>query len=542
MSEMQLADMFEAMCDLHPARPALVHGDLRRSWGEFDERAARLAAAMAAYGVGRGDTVAIAMYNCSEWLEAFYGAIKLRAVPANVNYRYQDEEMLQILQDGDARALFFHASLADAMLRIRPRLPHVRMWVMVDDVDFPESVEAVERYETLIDGHAPAPRIARSADDCFLSYTGGTTGLPRGVVSALSAKLISRYPNAVFGKSYTDDDDALAVATELYREGSHVTVLVAPPLMHATGLQTGALPTLALGGTVVTLASTSFDPHLTLAEIERNDANRLVIVGDAFARPLADALEAGKPGGGRYQCPSLRLINSTGAAWTAVTKKRMLACLPHVKLMESCGASEGVSYGVIVTGKGDDVTTGSFMPAAQLLLLDDNFEPLPREPGTMGLLAAPCKNAGYLNDSEKTARTFRTIGGMLYGVPGDYGRLEEDGTLTLLGRGSAVVNTGGEKVYPDEVEDVINQAEGVVDSLVIGLPDERFGQKVAAVVQVEPGTDGVAEGIIAHVKEHLAHYKAPRDVVFVPVVPRVPNGKGDYKLATRLAMEALGAG
>jgi fatty-acyl-CoA synthase len=276
-----------------------------------------------------------------------------------------------------------------------------------------------------------------------------------------------------------------------------------------------------------------------LDEIERNSVSRLSIVGDAFARPILRALAERRPDSTAYHCESLRLVTSSGAAWTASAKAAFFDYLPNVALMESCGATEGVSYGIQVSRLGDAVKTGSFLPVPHLILLDENLDPLPLQTGVKGLLASPTLAAGYLNDPEKTSRHYKMIDGTPYAIPGDYGRLEADGTLTLLGRGSSVINTGGEKVHPEEVEDIIKQLAGIDDCLAFGLPHQRFGQQIAVLVQLAAGIEKTSDEIVTHVKQYLAGYKAPREVIFVSEVPRGPNGKGDFKRAVRLAEDAL---
>ena len=541
MSHRHLATTLELVADVVPEQTAFVHGDLRRSWREFDLRAARLAAAIQAMGVGVGDTVAIAMYNCPQWLEAFYAALKIRAVPANVNYRYRDEEMRYLLEDCSAVALVFHASLADTLQCIRDRLSNIRLWIMVDDTGQPIDMTGIYDIESLILKYKPAARIERPETESYISYTGGTTGLPKGVLYRLSLTTLTapRFVNHIFGKSFDTYVDTIEVATQLRDEGVQLISVVAPPLMHSTGLSITAIPTLAVGGTVVTMATTSFNPHHTLAEIERTAANRLTIVGDAFARPLLAALEEGRPGGGAYDCESLRLVASSGAALTASSKEQLLKHWPQVVLMESCGATEGVSLGVRVNRRGDRLKTASFTAAPGVMVVDEKHNPLPRQIGCDGLLAGPAVTTGYLNDPQKTAERYTSINGVLYAIPGDYGRLEADGTLTLLGRGATVINTGGEKVYPEEVEDRIKHMRGVFDALVIGMPDERLGQKVTAVVHTTGHAGLSGEKIREYVKQHLAGYKAPRQIVFVEGIPRGPNGKADYPKVRQLLDEAL---
>lgn len=524
-----LANTLELAADVVPEQTAIIHGDRELPWRDFDDRAARLATALAESGVGRGEVVAIAMYNCPEWLEAFFGILKHRAVPANVNYRYRSEEMFYLLNDCSAAALIFHASLADVVLPLRDRLPSVRLWIMVDD-SARILHEPVLAYEELLAGHAPAKSQERPGDEHYLSYTGGTTGLPKGVLFrlGLTTAVAHRFVNAIFEYQYSDETDPVEMTTALHDAGQRLIALTAAPLMHSTGLAITAIPTLAVGGTVVLLTNRSFDPHLTLAEIERTAANRLTIVGDVFARPLLEALSKGRPGGDCYRCESLRIIVSSGAALTASTKQRLLEQLPGVSILESLGATEGVSFGVSVSKAGDPLDTGRFMAAKGVIVVDEDFNPLPEQTGHTGLLAAPTITSGYLNNPGKSVEIYRQIDGVLYAAPGDYGRLEADGSLTLLGRGSGVINTGGEKVFAEEVEDVLKQLGGVLDCIVTGLPDEHYGQRVAALVQLAADAVLTETDLVSHAKRQLAGYKAPRRVVFADAMPRGPNGKPDY--------------
>lgn len=526
-----LANTLELIADSHPEQVAITQGAHTLTWRDFDLRAARFANAMAGRGIRRGDVVAIAMYNCPEWLEAFYGLLKLRAIPANINYRYRTAEMLHLLGDSDARAVIYHRSLRPEISALQKKLPAVRQWLMVDDPDVDPPRKPAE-YELLLASQVALPRQDRPADEPYLSYTGGTTGLPKGVLYRLGLTTVvaHRFVNAIYGTNYSGDDDPVEIARALNGSGRQVIALTAPPLMHSTGLAITAIPTLAVGGTVVLLANKSFDAHVTLREVERTGSNRLTIVGDAFARPLVQALQQGRPGGEPYHCSSLRLIVSSGAALSASTKAALLAQLPHVLIMESLGATEGVSFGVKVSGTGDTLETGRFKASPGVMLVDENFDPLPEQIGHCGLLAAPVITSGYFNDKKKNAETYFQFRGELYAAPGDYGRLEADGSLTLLGRGSGVINTGGEKVFAEEVEEVLKRLPGVLDCIVTGVEDVRFGQKVAALIQLANDT-ALSEGdITSHVKEHLAGYKVPRLVVFATTLPRGPNGKPDYRV------------
>ena len=538
---LNLATVWESVADAIPAEAALAHGGRSVTWGQFDERAARLAAAFTAAGLGPGAKIAIDLYNGTEWLESFYAAIKVRAIPANVNYRYLDRELVHILSDSDAEALVFHASFAERILSLRPHLAKVRCYVQVQDDGAATAVPAgVDDYEQLIAAHAPAVRIDRSFDDQYLSYTGGTTGLPKGVMVSLGASVQSMvHTCALLGVPPELSLRHGAAARQLADSGARPVAIPASPLMHSTGLGWTALPTLAFGGQVVTLGSKSFDAHELLSAIESHDANMIAIVGDAFARPIARALEERAAQGNPYRLDSLKQISSAGVAFSADTKDALFRYIPQVMVFDACGASEGIAYGYRQYRKGDATTSANFMPAPGLQLLADDGSVLPSTPGQVGLLANISQAVGYYKDPEKTARTYRMINGVRYAVPGDYGRLEADGSFTLLGRSSNTINTGGEKVHPEEVEDILKSVAGVDDCLVFGTPDERFGQQVTAIVQLRPGATIDEPGLVAAVRERLAHYKAPKKLLLCDRVPRAPNGKPDYVRAREMVLQSL---
>ncbi len=535
---LNLATVWETVADAIPAETALAHGEYSVTWAAFDERAARLAAVFTAAGLGPGSKIAIDLYNCTEWLESFFAAIKIRAIPANVNYRYLDRELVHILGDSDAEALVFHASFGERILSLRAQLPKVRLYVQVQDDGTTTSVAAgVGDYEQLIAMHEPAPRIVRSFDDQYLSYTGGTTGLPKGVMVSLGATVQGMVHTC--GLLGVPPELSLlhgSAARHLADSRKRPVVIPASPLMHSTGLGWTALPALAFGGQVVTLRSKSFDAHELLSTIERHGASMTAIVGDAFARPIARALEERAAQGRPYRLDTLRQISSAGVAFSAATKDALFKYIPQLMVFDACGASEGLTYGFRQYRRGDATTSANFMPAPGLVLLAEDGAVLPSTPGQVGLLANVTQAVGYYKDAEKTARTYRLINGLSYVVPGDYGRLEADGSFTLLGRSSNTINTGGEKVHPEEVEDILKSVAGVDDCLVFGTPDERFGQQVTAIVQLRPGATIDEQGLVAAVRERLAHYKAPRKLMLCERVPRAPNGKPDYVRAREMVL------
>jgi fatty-acyl-CoA synthase len=536
------ASLWQDIARAIPDEIALVHGDRRRSWREFEDRAARLAGALAARGVKPGAAVAIDLYNCSEYLEAYCATLKLRATPLNVNYRYLGAELAYLLNDAGATAMIFHTSLADRVAPARPDLPAVSAWIQVAEAgETPPAGD--EDYEALIASHAPAAALPPDPADTLLSYTGGTTGLPKGckynVVAMTQVALNTRA--MVVGKPVPDDVHPAETARRLAAEGSRAVAIPAAPLMHSTGLQFTSLPTLCAGGTVVTLTSRSFDPRELIAAVEHERVSTVAMVGDAFARPLVRALEEDAAAGKRHDLSSLRMMASAGVAWSAETKQKLFDFAPQVALSDNCGATEGVHYGSHVTRRGDAASTAEFIRSPGLLLVDEDGNILPDRVGQVGLLAHTTAAVAYHNDPAKSAKVFRVIDGKQYAVPGDYGRFEAGGKFTLMGRGSNTVNTGGEKVHPEEVEHAIKALPGIDDCIVVGLPDERFGQRVVAVVQVRAGSGANEAAIVARLKETMAGYKVPRQFTFVPQMPRFPNGKADYAKARELASGSAAA-
>jgi len=531
------ATTWEAIADAFPDDIAVVHGATVRSWREFDERAGRLAAAMTAAGVRVGNTVAIDLYNCSEYLETFYAALKIRAVPANVNYRYLDEEMRQLLHQAEARVLVHHASFADRVASAVTALPELRMVVEVDDLAAAREPRGnAHAYETLIEGHEPAPRIERPGSDIFLSFTGGTTGLPKGVEYVIDRAVnnTSTLSRVNLGIEDLDwDVPPIDRARQLRMSYPPPVAVPASPMMHSTGLIMASLPVLTLGGTVVCLTSPRFDADELFAAAAKHRPSTASIVGDAFARPMLRALERRAATGTPYDTSSLVTITSAGVAWSGPIKEALLEHMPHVTLVDLCGSTEGATIGSQVTRHGQPATTDRFVPGSGLLLVSSDGSVLPSDSDEVGQFLLPTPARGYRNDPERTAQTFRTIDGQRYVMPGDWGRWNADGTITLIGRRTSTINTGGEKVYPEEVEKVMLVDRDVEDCLVFGLPDERFGQRVAAIVQPVAGRTVDPAEVIRFVRDRLAGYKVPKEVV-VADVPRGPNGKALFAEARRI--------
>jgi fatty-acyl-CoA synthase len=537
--EMHFATIWEAIADRIGPRPAITHGEVTRTWAEYDDRAARIAAAYAAAGLGPDSKVGLFMYNSNEYMEAQFAAMKLRGVPININYRYIDEELHYLLENSDAEALVFHSSLGDRVANVVDRLPGLKLVIEVDDGNA-DRVPGAQPYEAVVADHSPAGRVERAEDDTYMLYTGGTTGMPKGVMYAiggLTAGLgASAFP--ILGLAApTDANDIVEAAAGT--DGSLVSLPCAP-LMHGTGLWLGCFIPHLLGSHVVTLTNRSLDPHEVLDTIERHRASSVTIVGDSFAKPLLRAIDEGRPGGGSYDLESVALMQSSGVMWTSEVKQQLIERIEQVMLIDAMGSTEG-SMGTQITMKGLETETGRFTqsPTTKVFTDDDRLV----EPGSdeVGMVAAGGNvPLGYYKDAEKSAKTFRVIDGVRYSFPGDLAKVAADGSLILLGRGSQVINSGGEKIFPEEVEEAVKRVDGVIDCLVVGVDDDKFGQAVTAVASVEPGA-AVTEGeIIESVKGELARFKAPKSVVFVDAVPRAPNGKADYGTARDLAMAALG--
>jgi fatty-acyl-CoA synthase len=539
--EMHFATVWESIADAIPELPAVTHGSVTRSWSEYDDRAARVAGALNAAGLGPDAKVSLFMYNCNEFMESQFGVFKMRGVPINVNYRYLDDELWYLLDNSDSEAIIFHSSLGDRVARVAERLPKLKLLIEVDDGGAGQVPDALA-YDDVIAANEPMERIERSEDDLYMLYTGGTTGMPKGVMYDMGGltRGFVMLGLPMLGLAAPDDaDDIGTMIAGASTNGSTLVSIPAAPLMHGTGCWLGwFIPHLA-GGHVVTLENRSLDPHELLATVERHGVTSVTIVGDSFAKPIIRALDEGKPGGGAYDTSSIAMFISSGVMWTSEVKQEILDRIEQAVLVDAIGSSEG-SMGTQITMKGvpSDTATFAKMPETKVFTDDDREV----EPGSddVGMVAAGGNvPIGYYKDEEKSARTFRVIDGVRYSFPGDFAKVAADGSLILLGRGSQVINTGGEKVFPEEVEEAVKRVDGVRDCLVVGVENEKFGQAVTAVVSLEDAATLDSAGIIASVKNDLAGYKAPKSVIFVDQVPRAPNGKADYRRAKEQAEAAV---
>jgi fatty-acyl-CoA synthase len=540
-SDLDLATAWEAVAGTVPDRIALAHGHVRRSWREFEDRAARLAGAFGAHGIGHDAKVAIALHNGNEYVETEFAAFKVRAIPCNVNYRYGVDELRYVLDNADADVLVFDETLRDRVDVLRgDALPKLRLLVDVGD----GTPAWAHQYEELLASHPPAPPIRRSGEDLWFLYTGGTTGNPKAVMWDQRGLLGSMIPTfKSLGHAVPSTvEELVPIVRDVTDRDAEVRQLAASPLMHGTaGLSTKA--TLMHGGMVATLQSHSFDADELWRCIERERITLLTIVGDVFSRPMIDALERAEREGRPYDLSSLRSIVSSGVMWSEQVKQALLD-RHDVTLVDILGSSEGTGMARQVSSRKRQrsAATARFELGEHSRVFTDDGRDVAPGSGEVGRIALgfPIPR-GYYKDQEKTDATFPMIAGRRWSIPGDHATVEADGTITLLGRGSACINTGGEKVYPEEVEEAVKTHPAVVDCNVVGLADERWGQRIAAVVSLDANaTPPSADDIRDHVRVHLAGYKVPKSVVFVPAIQRGANGKPDYRWA-RAAADAEGA-
>ena len=503
-----------------PDQPATIHGDTVTSWRDFDRRSNAIAAATHAAGAVPGDRIAHLMRNCPAYLETTVAGFKARLVHVNVNYRYTGEELFYILDNSSAAVVVYDAEYADLMASIRHRLD-VKLFLQVGG----QTPDFAQDFDTVANSGQRLPPQDHAADDMLFIYTGGTTGMPKGVMWDQCAlwELINAGQAQPQPASLADHFANVAAGV-----GRNVS-LVMPPLMHGTGFII-ALATMSRGGTVVTLPGTSFDAELAVETCARHACNYAVIVGDAFARPIVRALDAG-----HGNITTLGVMISSGIMWSPEVKAALLKHAPAMMIVDSLGSSEGLGLGASVQTSENAGAPTRFINDGRTLILDDDMNPVAAGSGIMGRIArAGPIPRGYWRDETKSATTFVTVGDTRYSIPGDFAILEADGTMTLLGRGSQCINTSGEKVFPEEVEEALKTHPAVEDALVFGVADDQWGQAVTAVVEAPLGTD--TDALRAHVRVSLAGYKTPKRLIIVEKVPRAPNGKADYAAAKTMAL------
>ena len=531
-------DLFDGLADIvPPGQPALVHGDQVILWGAMVARTNNLARALIADGAQPGDKIALYLRNHPAYLEGAIAGFKARQVHVNVNYRYAAEEVRYILDNSDATTVVFACEFSPLIAEVAGRLPGVRRWLAVDDGSGVPAPAFAQRFDALAQAGDGTPlAITRSPDDLFFIYTGGTTGMPKGVMWRQDALRRALFNPALVVRVPQDLPDHLAIVREAMATVGHGPVnLPACPLMHGTGLLT-ALSALVAGGTVVTLGAAHFDADELWDAVERHRVDQVVIVGDAFAKPMVRALASR-----RRDLSSLLTIVSSGTMWSTEVKQALLQHLPQATLLDSFGSSEAVGFGLSVMTAAGVVQTAKFQLGDDVKVFSPQDLEVTRGSGEVGVIArCGAIPEGYYKDVAKTEATFRTIGGVRWSIPGDFCTVETDGTITLLGRGSICINTAGEKVFPEEVEEVLKQHPDVEDALVVGLPDDKWGQAVTGVVTLRKGAALDEEALRTLVRRQLAGYKTPKRVVACDRVFRAPNGKADYKAARDHAALCLG--
>ena len=530
---LNIATAWEAISDQIGDLTAIYSSENSESWEEFEKRSASLAKTFSEKGLKRDSKVAFYCYNGSEYLEGQFAAFKIRAIPANVNYRYLDDELAYILNNADAEALLFDSSLTERVDSVRSRCPKLKVFLRIGEGP---SEDWITDYEDAVNND-PLPRIDRSGDDLWFLYTGGTTGSPKAVMwshAGLMGGMTETFRS--LGEKVPENfGEAAKIAKRVTDEGKEIRQLCAAPLMHGTSSLT-ALGTHMHGGLVATLSSRTFDPKELWEMVEKCKVTMLTIVGDAFARPMIDELEASLENGTIRDISSLRLVMSSGVMFSAPLKERLLN-LHSCTILDALGSSEGTGMGKQVTSRRKkDTGTAKFFLGEHTRVLSEDGEEI--EPGSkkIGKLALGYPlPVGYYKDPEKTEATFPTINGRRWSIPGDWATIEKNGSITLLGRGSECINTGGEKVFPEEVEEALKINPLVVDCNVVGLPDERWGEAVTALVEVRKGETLREAELLKDVKERLAGYKVPKSVIFVEKLKRGPNGKSDYRWARKKA-------
>ena len=538
-TQFNLAEVHEALAAALGQRVCIIHRDRRLTWSDITDRTRRLGNYLRSRGLGvhsersqlanhesGQDHLAIYQYNGPEYLESMLGAWKARVAPFNVNYRYVDSELVYLLRDARARAIVYHASLAPTLERVRSQLPQLEVLIQVaDDSGQALLPGAIDYEEALASSSAARPDVQWSPDDLYILYTGGTTGMPKGVLwrqhDAFLGALGGRTRE---GRSPRSLEEVVSRA----HSGPAHKVLATPPMMHGAGHWTSFVAWHG-GGTVVIQDNVQrLDAHDVLSTAQREQAGALLLVGDAFGRPIIDALREK-----RYELPDLRLVISSGAALHPTLKEQLLELLPGILLLDAVGSSEAGSQGYQLNTRGTSVAPGTFERAHGASVLSESLDRVLElgQDETGWLAQSGNVPLGYLGDAEKTRKTFPEVAGVRYSVPGDRARLLADGRMELLGRDSVTINSGGEKIYVEEVERALKQHPAVYDAVVCSRPSERWGQEVCAVVQLRGGAAATSEMLLQECGKHLARFKLPKVILFRDQIVRSPSGKADYRWA-----------
>ena len=520
-----LADLFEYAVDLFPEREYLVAEGQRRTYAEMEARANQLAHHLAAQGVGPGDHVGIYAYNSIEWVEALWAIFKLRAVWININYRYVAEELEYLVGNADLVALLHQGEFTDRVEQVRHALPMLRHTLVMDAAE----------YEAALAAQSPERDFEpRSGDDHYILYTGGTTGMPKGVVWR-HEDVFYALGGGINAQTHVRVDKPTDIGDQAVVSNFQVTLFPIAPLMH--GATQWAVMGQSFGGNRVVLCA-KFDPAEVWHTVAAEKVNSIMITGDAMGRPLIEALETTAAG---VDTSSLFALSSSAATFSSSVKDEFFERFPNLIMIDAIGSSESGNNGMITVQAGKTAMEGgpTVTPIGGSVVLDEDRKPVEPGSGVIGKVARfgdiPI---GYYKDPVKTAEVFFEIDGVRHVMPGDFAKIESDGSITLLGRGSVSINSGGEKIHPEEVESACKSHPAVWDATVVGVPDERWGQTVAAVVALREGSELTLEDLQTHCRTKIAGYKLPRQLTVVDEIVRSPSGKPDYRWASGVATES----
>ena len=532
---LNFASVWEMIADLVPDNDALICGEDVVSWKSYDSRSSKVASALINAGLGANSKAGLYLNNSNEYLIGQNAIFKIGGVPINVNYRYVEEELIYLLDNSDAEAVFYHACYSSRIKQIAKSLPNIKAWIEVADGNKSHFSDCI-RYEEILNDYPPMERIERDPETIYMLYTGGTTGMPKGVMYKQGEFLTFLFRTLkAMGYDVPEDlSDLEASILASKTNDEFIKSLVGCPLMHGTGMWLGAFLPLLLGGTVITTSNLGFDPDKLWAQVQDKKATNIVIVGDAFAKPMLDSLDRAKNSNNPYDIGSVKVIISSGVMWSAEVKQGLLSH-HNMSLMDTMGSTEG-GIGSSVTTRENPSETAKFAINPGVIILADDGEILQPGSDKIGLIGTSgLVPTGYYKDEKKSAETFKEINGTRYSFPGDYAKLESDGTITLLGRGSNCINSAGEKIYPEEVEEAIKTHNDVFDCLVVGMPDEKFGQRIVAVVSTVDNKVLDELVLIENTRKKIAGYKLPKQILFTDEVKRAPNGKANYKWAKSFA-------
>ena len=534
---LDFASVWEMISDIIPENDALISGNEVVSWKDYDLMSSKIATALTRAGLSANSKAGLYLNNSNEYLIGQNAIFKIGGVPINVNYRYVAEELIYLLDNSDSEAVFYHACYSSRIKEISSSLPNVKAWIEVPDGTESNFTNAL-KYEELLENCEPMQRIQRDPNTIYMLYTGGTTGMPKGVMYKQGEFLVFLF-RTLKAMGYDVPEDINNLEEQIHnfkKDNAFIKSLVGCPLMHGTGMWLGAFLPLLLGGTAITSKNLGFDADQLWTQVEDTKTTNIVIVGDAFAKPMLTALERADENGNPYDLSSVKVIISSGVMWSEEVKNGLLK-YHDMQLMDTMGSTEG-GMGSSVSSRDNPPKTAKFSINPGVIIIADDGEIL--EPGSekIGLIGTSgLVPVGYYKDKKKSEETFREVNGIRYSFPGDYAKLEEDGTITLLGRGSNCINSAGEKIYPEEVEEALKRNDEIFDCLVVGVDDKKFGLRVVAIVSTEKDKNISEDALIESTRQFIAGYKLPKEIIFVDEVQRAPNGKANYKWAKSIAVQ-----